>query len=457
MLSASRLLIIVSIAILGLFLAYAGDFPLSLGFAAGLIVLNLFSMQKGISRQLLAKAMWEGAKHTQEVIWILVLVGIMIPAWTASGTIPFLIDSGLALLNPGYFITFAFLFSGLISMILGTSTGTLSSVGIPLMGMAVYLQIPLGLAAGALVSGAFIGDRTSPFSSAHRLVASSTGMTVKAQFKYMLPSTGLALAACLLVFGFSDYWGNWGADQTVMQSGAYDESFHYSPGLWLPMILLIGSILFRLPIKYGFLLSTFAAIVLGTLLQGMAWSDWPSTLWSGYASSELPSLQTKGLKNMIDLVLLIALAGAFNGILEETKLIEPYMEKLLGRAGSMVSATWRTSLFGLGLAVLSCTQTLPIMMTGRNLLPLWERRFPRGHLSRVLADAPLVMAPLVPWNLITILCTTILGVPWETFVAYALFLWSLPLFTLIVSWFMDRRHRHSSYQESPETVQNTHS
>lgn len=454
MLSASRLLSVVIITILGLFLAYAFDFPLSLGFVAGLIGLIWFSLQQGVSGRQLMKAMWEGAKHTQEVMWILALVGIMIPVWTASGTIPFLIDSGLSLLNPAYYVTFAFLFSAAISMILGTSTGTLSSVGIPLMGMAGYLQIPLGLAAGALVSGAFVGDRTSPFSSAHRLVASSTGMTVKAQFKFMLPTSGLALTACLFLFGLSDYWGNWGAEQAVIQSSAYHESFHFSQALWLPMILLVGSILIRLPIKYGFLLSTFAAVVLGTILQDMVWSDWPVTLWSGYASSEMPSLQTKGLESMVDLVLLIALAGAFNGILEETKMIEPYMEKLLGHAGSMFSATWRTSLFGLGLAVLSCTQTLPIMMTGRNLLPLWERRFPRGHLSRVVADAPLVMAPMIPWNLITILCTTILGISWETFIAYAVFLWSLPLFTLLVSWFTDRKHNFS--QENHKAVQKVH-
>lgn len=133
--------------------------------------------------------MWEGIKHTKEVMWILALVGVVIPVWTASGTIPYMIDLGLRIVDPSFFLTFSFVLSVCISMLLGTSTGTLSSVGIPLIGLAVLLQIPLPMVAGALVSGAFVGDRTSPFSSANRLVASSTGVSVKDLFKALLPTT----------------------------------------------------------------------------------------------------------------------------------------------------------------------------------------------------------------------------------------------------------------------------
>jgi Na+:H+ antiporter, NhaC family len=438
--SSSRLLFVISITVLGLLGAYAYGIPLSLGFIVGLLVLIWFCIRLGIAQSILVRAIKQGILHTTEVIWILALVGILIPAWTASGTIPYLIDTGLDLLDPAYFVTFAFVFSSFISMILGTSSGTLSAVGIPLIGIAVYLDIPLALAAGALVSGAFVGDRTSPFSSAHRLVASSTGTTVKEQYKYLLPTTVLAYIACLLFYGISDVAGNWGNNDVISGSASvYEGGFQYSPLLWIPLVLLIGSILLRLPIKYGFLLSTAAAVMLGTYFQDVDWSNWLQMLWGGYTSSDMVSLHTKGLSDMIDLVILIALAGAYNGILEETRIIEPYMGKLLGRASSMYTATWRTSIFGLGIALLSCTQTLPIMMTGRNLLPLWEQRFLKGHLSRVIADAPLVIAPMVPWNLITILCATILGVPWEQYIIYTVFLWSLPIFTLVVSWYKDRQ------------------
>ncbi|TCZ72321.1 sodium:proton antiporter [Paenibacillus albiflavus] len=449
--SSLRLFLVVMITVSGLLGAYACGISLSLGFIIGLLALIGLAIQQGVGAKKLIHAMKQGILHTKEVIWILVLIGILIPSWTASGTIPFLIDAGLDWLNPAYYVTFAFVFSSLISMILGTSSGTLSAVGIPLIGIAGYLDIPLALVAGALVSGAFVGDRTSPFSSAHRLVASSTGMSVKQQYKYLLPTTVLAYLISVIFYGASDVLGKWASvHELVVGKSVYEGLFHYSPWLWIPLILLLGTILLRIPIKYGFLMSTTVAVVLGTYWQGIGFFSWLQILWSGYSSSDILSLHTKGLSDMIDLVILIALAGAYNGILEETKMIEAYMGKLLGERGSMLHATWRISIFGFITAMLSCTQTLPIMMTGRNLLPLWEKRYPKGHLSRIVADGPLVFAPLVPWNLITILCATILGVPWEQYIVFTVFLWSLPLLTLLVSWY--KGHSHTTTKQMNQSV-----
>ncbi|MCR8641877.1 sodium:proton antiporter [Paenibacillus sp. N1-5-1-14] len=439
MLTTRRLIGIVSVTVFGLLLAYTLDLPLSVGFIAGLIVLIVVTLKSGTSAIVMREAMMKGVKHTKEVVWILSLVGILIPAWTASGTIPFLIDAGLSLLNPGYFLTFAFLFSSVISMILGTSTGTLSAVGIPLMGVAASLQIPLPIVAGALISGAFVGDRTSPFSSAHRLVASSTGSTIRMQFRALLPSTILAVITCTIVYGLFDWFGKWGSQAALANVSTYASFFKYSPYLWIPLVLLLGAILLRFPTKYAFLLSTVAAMMMGSILQGVDAWQWVHTLWVGYDNTLVPFLHAKGLVDMIDLVILIALAGAFNGILEDTRMIEPYMQKLLGSSTSMVSATWRTGLFGLGLGLLSCTQTLPIMMSGRNILPLWSSKFPTQHLSRVIADTSLVFPALVPWNLLAILCMTLIGVPLESYAIYAVFLWSLPLFAIGLSCYQDYR------------------
>ncbi|WP_442603821.1 Na+/H+ antiporter NhaC family protein [Paenibacillus sp. KN14-4R] len=435
--STKRVIGIVAVTVLGLLLAYVWVLPLSLGFTAGLVFLIVVTVKSGTSSKEVWSAMIKGIEHTKGVVWILSLVGVLIPAWTASGTIPFLIDAGLSLLNPAYFLTFAFLFSGVISMILGTSTGTLSAVGIPLMGVAASLHIPLPIVAGALISGAFVGDRTSPFSSAHRLVASSTGNAVSVQLKALLPSSMMAIITCVIVYGLQDWFGKWGSQAVFTDVSTYATFFTYSPYSWIPLVLLLGAILLRLPTKYAFLLSTVAAIIIGSILQGVSMGQWVQTLWEGYDNVLIPFLHAKGLVHMIDLVILIAMAGAFNGILEDTRMIEPFMQKLLGTSTSMASATWRTGLFGLGLGLLSCTQTLPIMMSGRNILPLWSNKFPQQHLSRVVADTSLVFPALVPWNLLAILCMTIIGVPLEEYGGYAVFLWSLPLFTLGMSWYHD--------------------
>ncbi|UHA74923.1 Na+/H+ antiporter NhaC family protein [Paenibacillus sp. 481] len=440
MLSKNQLITVVVTTIGGLTAAYLLGIPLILGFALGFATLTLYSRKQGVAWSTLTHAMRDGATHTLEVVWILVMVGLVIPTWTLSGTIPYLIEQGLQWIHPAYMVTLTFWFAALFSMLLGTSTGTLSAVGIPMMGAAAIAGVPLPLMAGALVSGAFVGDRTSPFSSAHRLVADSTGTTVSRQYPAMAPTTLLGLGAATAFFLFMDLNGSWATGSSVVHLDAFRQQFTFSPWLVLPAVVLIGAILFRLKTRYAFMLSIATAIVLGVWLQDVAPMDWVRSMLFGYENTALPSLHTKGLLSMLDLVLLIALAGSYNGILEATRTLEPYMVALMGQQPSLPSATVKVGLFGLALGLVSCTQTLPIMMAGRNVLPLWSSRFPKEQLSRVIADTALVFAAMVPWNMLAVLCGTILGVPVHEYVPYAVFLWSLPLFTLIVSTLMRRRY-----------------
>ncbi|MDU0201563.1 Na+/H+ antiporter NhaC family protein [Paenibacillus sp. MAH-36] len=435
MLTNRQLGVTILITILGLAAAYVLHIALAIGFSFGLITLVVIVWRGGAGFSGILRSMWEGVKHTKEVMWILALVGVVIPTWTASGTIPYMIDLGLRIVDPSFFLTFSFALSVCISMLLGTSTGTLSSVGIPLIGLAALLQIPLPMVAGALISGAFVGDRTSPFSSANRLVASSTGVSVKDLFKALLPTTIGAGGITLAFFLFCDMRGKWHQGENDVLSQQFGSGFNYSIWLLLPVLLLLLSILFRFKTRNGFLLSIASAIGIGLIFQGVAWEEWLHAMWFGYHSITFESLQTKGLSSMVELIVLIGLAGAFNGILEENRVLQAYMQKLLGGSStSLFIATIRTALFGLGLGLVSCTQTLPIMMTGRSLLPFWEERFPRSQLARVVADSSLILAAMIPWNMLAIVCGTIVGVPVEHYVSYAPFLWALPLCTLIWSY-----------------------
>jgi NhaC family Na+:H+ antiporter len=436
-LTSGKLTFIVLLTVLGLGTAYFFHVPLVIGFITGLAVLIYFTNRSGFSVRFIKQSMVKGISHTKEVVWILFLVGLLIPALTASGTIPFLIDTGLQYMDPAYYLTISFVFAAVISMILGTSMGTLSSVGIPLMGAGALLQIPMPLLAASVVCGVFVGDRTSPFSSANQLVAASTGTTVRKQFRFLAPTTIMALLVSLLYFVWQDRVGVWHTNGKLLEHQTYEDFFQYSSLLWVPIGILLIAMLLRFKTKYCFLLSIASCIVIGTILQGISFHAWMDYLWNGFSMVELPTLQSKGLFSMFDLIALIVMTGAFNGILEETKFIQPYMIQLFGQSSLMGAATIRTVLFGLAIALISCTQTLPIMMTGRNILPVWSTKFRNEHLSRVVADAPLVIAALVPWNLIAILSGTIVGVPVVQYFQYAIFLWILPILTIMVSFILD--------------------
>jgi NhaC family Na+:H+ antiporter len=248
-------------------------------------------------------------------------------------------------------------FAAVISMILGTSMGTLSSVGIPLMGAGALLQIPMPLLAAAVVCGVFVGDRTSPFSSANQLVAASTGTTVRKHFRFLAPTTIMALVASLLYFAWKDRVGVWHTNGNLLEHQTYKDFFQYSDWLWVPIGILLIAMLLRIKTKYCFLLSIASSLIIGTILQGITFQVWLDYLWNGFSMVGLSTLQCKGLFSMFDLIALFVMTGAFNGILEETKFIQPYMIQLFGQSSLMGVATIRTVLFGLALALLSYTQT----------------------------------------------------------------------------------------------------
>ncbi|WP_274363377.1 Na+/H+ antiporter NhaC family protein [Paenibacillus thermotolerans] len=438
-----KLGVVVLLTIAGLAAAYAVKIPLVIGFCIGLIALAVTVMKDlNIGWRSLIGMMKEGVGHTLEVVWILLLVGLLIPAWTASGTISYLVDAGLRLLYPDFLLTFGFLFSAVIALTLGTSTGTLSAVGIPLMGVAAHIGVPLPMMAGALVSGAFVGDRTSPFSSAHRLTAASAGIPAASLFRVLLPTSTGAFVLATAAYVLLDWFGEWGGSSAVLAAGGSGGEFVLSPLLAIPPVILLLSIIFRLETKYAFMLTIGSGIILGVLLQGGNAADWLGWLWQGYEAANSGSvvIHGKGIADMLDLVALIALAGAYNGILEKTNLIKPIVRKLLGGENTKLpSMTVRAGLFGLGLGFVSCTQTLPIMMTGRNLSSVWTERYSREHLARVTADTSLLFAAMVPWNMLAILCGTIVGVPVEQYAIFACFVWFPPLLTLGYSVWSERR------------------
>jgi NhaC family Na+:H+ antiporter len=434
----NSIIAVAMMTIIGLAAAFYTGLPLAAGFSAGLLLLATQLLRIGVPLRRLLKIAVEGMLHTKEVVLILLFVGLLIPSWTASGTITYMIGLGLDVISPTYYATSSFLLTSAVAFLLGTSTGTLSAIGIPLIGLAAQLDLSLAVTAGALVSGAFVGERISPFSSAFRLVADSTGVPAKALGRALMPTTLAGSSFTLLFFVLADRnmlgaGGMTGVSQVGDFYSGSAEPLHLL--LLIPPILLIGVMLLRLGFKAAFILAITASIALGSLLQHIPWLDWFSLLWSGYTDESLAVYSAKGVSHMIELVVLIALAGAFNGMLEHTGALEPLIRRAFASAKGLTGYTWRAGLFGLALSLVSCTQTLPIMMTGRHLLTIWEERFERSTLGRVVADTSLLFAALIPWNMLGILCATILDVPVTEYLPFAVYLWSIPIFNLLYAKF----------------------
>jgi NhaC family Na+:H+ antiporter len=347
-----------------------------------------------------------------------------------------MVKIALHFITPKHFMVLSFLIAMGFSMLLGTTVGTLSAIGIPILGTAMVLQLPLEVVAGALVSGAFVGDRTSPFSSSHQLLSFTVEVPVKRQWNSMLLTTVLAVIFCLCFYGMADYF----------QSGSAIPSAN--PLLWkelsvvkfIPPLILIVLVVFRIGIIYAFLASILSAAAIA-LFDGTSLSTIAFSFWNGIDGLG------GGFIHMYALLLFLALAGAYNGLLEEMNVIQPYLDKWLQTSRSLVGDTLKTLVATLLISFIAANQTLPIILTGRSFLPHWSSKYGKEELARVMGDSTMLFPGMVPWSVLTIMCTTIVGVPLLEYLPYALFLWILPFLTLFVSFLKQSRNAKTNLKK----------
>ncbi len=434
--SYREMIVLLFVTLFGIFISVLTHIPLLIGFAPGLLFLIVLCSRKGVSTSDIFSIGMRGLLKTKEVIVILLFVSMLLPMWELSGTIEEMVLFFLQFLSKEHFLLLSFLFMMLTSLLLGTAVGSLSALGIPIMSAASALHLPLDVVAGALISGAFVGDRTSLFSSAYQLLAHTVEVPLYRQFRKLVPTTVMAVLFSLCIYFLFDLtFSHEGATSSfpISKTVNWDES---SVIALIPPIILLLLVCCRIKIKYAFLLSTFGAMVLA-LIKGVSFSVIFDRLWNG--GEQLGG----GVRSMIFLLLFIAMAGVYNGVLEELKIIQPLLDRWLANSRSLVAHTWRTIVATWIISVVACNQTLPIILTGRSFLAHWQKHHTREELARVMADSTMLFPGIVPWSILAIMCSTITDTPVFSYLPYAIFLWSLPLITMAVSVEKQMRNNRS--------------
>ncbi|MDM5331538.1 Na+/H+ antiporter NhaC family protein [Neobacillus sp. CF12] len=421
--SIKQLLLLLIVTLSGVIWSVLFQQPLVIGFLPGYILLVILSLLKKERIKHVFHISLKGVYKTRIVILILFLVSFLLPSWYLSGTIDQMVKITLYLINPNYFFVLTFVAAMVFSMLLGTTVGTLSSIGIPILGTAAVLNLPTEVVAGALVSGAFVGDRTSPFSSAHQLLAHTVEIPVKKLWNAMLFTTLVAVGMCFLFYGSFDIL----SDVPLVHT----EALRWSDLLllkFIPPFILLLLVLFRFSIIYAFLSSILSAGII-SLIKGVALVEIVRAYWNGIEGLG------GGFIHMYELLLFLALAGAYNGLLEELNVIQPYLDKWLQSSTTLTDDTLKTFAATLLISFIAANQTLPIILTGRSFLPHWSSKYGKEELARVMGDTTMLFPGMVPWSVLAIMCSTIVGIPIFEYLPYAIFLWLLPLLTIIVSFF----------------------
>ena len=427
-----------------------------------LIIASAATMLVGWRRRMSWQAIEEGIVGAITVsimpMMILLSVGALIGSWIISGTVPGMVYYGVQLLDPGFFYAASAIICALASLSLGSSWTVAGTLGIGLMGIATTYSLSPAITAGAVISGAYFGDKLSPLSDTTNLAAAAVGVDLFEHIKNMLWTTLPAFLAALLIFSFIGSEDAATPDNIAEIRSALAGQFAISPWVLSPLGLMLGLIYFRVPAYPSILICTlsgtlYAAAFQTDVVRALALAAHPNspapliqglwiTLFSGYQSpegmGELSKLLDKGgLASMLNTIFLILTALTFGGMLDSTGILRQLLDQVLRgvkRTGDLILATVGS---GFITNALAADQFLAITLPGRLFTGAYDNLgLNRLSLSRTLEDSATLTSVLIPWNTCGAYMTATLGVATFEYAPYALFNLICPVLAVIFGYLM---------------------
>lgn len=375
----------------------------------------------------LEEGMVETIKMSMGAIIILMIIGMIIGTWILGGVVPAMIYYGLQILSPSIFLVTACILCCIVSLATGSSWTTAGTVGIALIGIGTSLQIPMEITAGAIISGAYFGDKMSPLSDTTNLAPAMAGSTLFDHVRHMVFTTGPSLLIALVIYGFLGI--KFGGNQLDTASinavlDGLNAQFTINPILLLAPILVIVMVVLKVPAIPGLFGGTLLGALMAVVFQGADLGGIVSAMNDGFVSESgievIDNLLTRGgLQGMMFTVSLILCAMCFGGVMEKAGFLEAIARAILKFAHSTGSLVLATIITIICINVLAGDQYLSIVIPGRMYKGIFEERnLAPKNLSRCLEDAGTLTSPLVPWNTCGSFMATTLGVATFAYAPY---------------------------------------
>lgn len=354
----------------------------------------------------------ETIKMSMSAILILMIIGTVIGTWILAGIVPTMIFYGLQILKPGIFLVATCIICAIVSLATGSSWTTAGTVGIALIGIGQGLGMPLEMVAGAIISGAYFGDKMSPLSDTTNLAPSMAGADLFDHIKHMAFTTGPSLLIALILYGIlgMKYAGSQldtAAIATILDG--LSSQFTISPILLLPPVLVIVMVVMKVPAIPGLIGGTVLGGLFAFIFQGAGMTDIIGSAHYGFSFADevaatldpsIVDLLTRGgLDSMMWTVSLILCAMCFGGIMEKSGMLQAIANGILKFANSTGSIVVATILTSIAMNLVAGDQYLSIVIPGRMYKDIYDQRgLAPKNLSRVLEDSGTLSSPLIPWN-----------------------------------------------------------
>ena len=398
--------------------------------AVGYLLFFLYGLRKGHSAGAVFSMSLAGIKTVKNVLMIFGLIGLITALWRASGTIPVIVCYASRLIVPSAFLVITFLLNSLLSVLTGTSFGTAATMGVICMSMGNAMQMNPMLVGGAILSGAFWGDRCSPVSSSANLVCDLTGTDIFENIHGMLRTSWVpTVLSCLLYYVLGCSAGQ--EIQLLDVEGLFAESFrlHWIAVLPAAVILVLSAM--RVPVKRTLLASILLALIFSITLQGMEVSRLLSVMVFGYKTSNgklSAMVNGGGLISMVRPAAIVMLSSSYAGIFEETGLLNPIRQRI-ETLSLRLTSFGSTLLVSMLTSMVACNQTLSVMLTSQ----LCRGTQPDAKRFAIdLENTAIVVAPLVPWSIAGAVPLAAVGAPSAGILA-ACYLYLVPLWNLCLA------------------------
>ena len=421
-------------------------------------VAAMIGIKNGHSWKEIEQGMIDTIAVSLQSLLILLMVGALIGSWILSGTVPSMIYYGVQLMSPDYFYLTACLVCALLGFSIGSSWTVAGTLGIGLMGIAAALDLSLAASAGAIISGAYFGDKLSPLSETTNLAAAVTSNNLFDHIQHMLWTTIPGFLITLVLFFILGIGSgtNLVIDDIETLQAAMQETFKISPLMLIPMILLLTMAVKKLPALSTLICGTLAGCLFAAVFQwdtvialandsslnegAAVFKGVFSSMFLGYSSdtgnASLDALLSKGgMSSMLTTIGLVINAMAFGGAMRRTGLLERLVEAALSRvksAGDLIVATVGTCI---GTNLLAADQYLSIVIPGQMFVKSYEeRQLSTINLARTLEDSGTLTSALVPWNTCGAYMSATLGVSTFMYAPFAFFNILCPIIAVIYGY-----------------------
>ncbi|MDV6377255.1 Na+/H+ antiporter NhaC [Sporosarcina sp. GW1-11] len=407
-----------------------------------ILLLFGYGLWKKLTYKELEKGLVDGASAGMSAVFLFFFIGVLVSSWMMSGTIPTIIYAGLQLITPAFFYAIVFIVTAIIGLAVGSSLTTVATIGVAFISMVHILDLSLPLAAGAIVSGAFFGDKMSPLSDTTNLASSIVGVDLFEHIRNMGWTTIPAFLLSLILFGAlspSVTTSDIATVETFTTALLGTNLIHWYT--LVPVAILIILTFVKVPAILTLAVSAVSAIMIAYIHTFYSISDVLKILFSGYTGSTgveaVDALLSRGdgMEGMMFTISLVLLALSMGGMLFTLGIVQCLLTKIESLLRKVSSVILTSALTAIGINILIGEQYLSILLTGQAFQSSYEKvGLANKNLSRVMEDAGTVINPLVPWSVAGIFITTVLDVPTIAYLPFAFFCLLSPILTVLFGY-----------------------